>query len=540
MMSSSDDNSGSENGSSGFVMFKAGSTKKQPSSDSQRQKLKGKTRRRKGIGLDKIEDQNDTFEMGFAKLGLSQWLCRSCGLLGMRQPTPIQTACIPATLDGKNIIASAQTGSGKTAAFAIPILETLALDPYGIYAVVLTPTRELAFQIGEQFHALGASMRIKCEVVVGGVSMLQQAVALASRPHIVVATPGRLAGHIESAEPPRLKNAKYVVLDEADRLLEDSFQEDLAVIMSMLPAKHKRQTLLYSATMTNTLEHLKSTFQISKSDSGTSNGLFEFHATKTDTTVDTLDERYLVVPDQIKHAYLGYVMRIWGPADVEKSALSVKSKSLKSKKRRRPRDVVHVETVDETENENESEDESDDDNKIIFEDKRAGLMIIFVSTCKTCQLIGETLLELGVNCVSLHSYLSQNRRLAALGKFRSGIAKILVATDVASRGLDIPEVDLVLNYDVPRNPEDYIHRAGRTARAGRVGRAITFITQYDVNLVIAIEKATGKKMILLSDVEEDDVLVLLTRVSNARQAAKLRIEDTGQTIVKRSKRKSAA
>lgn len=422
-------------------------------------------------------------------------------------------------------------------------MQKLAHDPYGIHSVVLTPTRELAFQIWDQFNALGAPIRVKCEVIVGGVSMLQQSVALSARPHVVVATPGRLAAHVNSksfcgdntcltfngigADPPYLKKTKFVVFDEADRLLESSFRKALSIINSKLPPDNQRQTLLYSATMTSTLEQLRAS--LSKTQK-----LFEFHASPIDTTVDTLDERYLLIPDQVKHAYLGYILRFWGPPDVEKSSLDIKSKSLRKKKRRRPRDVVKVEAEDPEENGVDSSANVEESN-LLVDNKRAELMIIFVSTCKNCQLIGEMLLELGVNCVALHSYLTQNRRLAALGKFRSGVAKILIATDVASRGLDIPEVDLVLNYDVPRNPEDYIHRAGRTARAGRFGRAITFVTQYDVNLVLAIEKVTEKKMKLLEDVQEEEVLVLLTRMSNAKQAAKIRIDDTGQTIVKRKK-----
>ena len=167
------------------------------------------------------DEEGDELVLGkFEQLGLSPWLQHACDSLGILTPTPIQAACIPETLkENTNVLGHAQTGSGKTAAFALPILEKLSADPYGIYAVVLTPTRELAFQISDQFNAFGSAIRVRCETVVGGVDMLQQAIALKSRPHVVVATPGRLAAHLTGADPPFLRSAKFLVLDEADRLL---------------------------------------------------------------------------------------------------------------------------------------------------------------------------------------------------------------------------------------------------------------------------------------------------------------------------------
>ena len=276
--------------------------------------------------------------------------------------------------------------------------------------------------------------------------------------------------------------------------------------MAHIP-KASRQTLLYSATMTSALERLKAFSQ--KQDKH----LFEFHATETSTTVETLDQRYLLIPDQVKHVYLGYLIRVLGPEN--KDSLLNKRTSLGRKKRKKLADVVQVEEHSVVEEEEDSLDGA----------ARARSMIVFVSTRKSCQLIAQTLEELGVNSVALSAQFSQDRRLAALAKFKSGQATTLVATDVASRGLDIPEVDLVVNFDVPRDPEDYIHRAGRTARAGRKGRVITLVTQYDVQLILGIEELTKKKMELLDGVNEQDVLVLLTRVSNAVQAAKLRIQE---------------
>jgi len=426
-------------------------------------------------------------QWSFEALGLSPWIVQGCKSLGMGEPTAVQKACIPAALQGRGIFASAPTGSGKTAAFALPILDFLAKDPYGIFAVVLSPTRELAFQIGDQFMALGTGMRLRCAVVVGGVNHLRQQEELSRDPHVVVATPGRMAAHMRSCQPPRLIKVRVLVLDEADRMLEDSFAEDLVTIFKACPKD--RQTMLYSATVTESVR------KAAKS----STDLFEYHAGPQAQTPDALDERYLLVAQQVKSVYLAYLIKKLGPELVH-GPLAPKAQLGKSHKKK-------MEDAQLT---------------------RAGLVIVFVSSCESCHIIGEMLLELGIKCSILHSALSQDRRLAALGKFRSLTTNVLVATDVASRGLDIPQVDLVINYDVPRAKEDYVHRVGRTARAGRTGVAISLVTQYDIKLVHAIEEETGKKLALLPDVdEENDVLTLLTRVTNATQTARMKISETG-------------
>merc|ERR1712025_671134 len=196
--------------------------------------------------------------MEFETILKKKWLHKQLDSIGLKKPTPIQTNCIPAILNGQNCIGCAKTGSGKTMAFALPILHTLSDDPYGIYALVLTPTRELAFQIADQFRVVGKPISLRDVVVVGGRDMVLQGRDLATRPHIVIATPGRLADHLESCKTFSLKKIKYLVLDEADRLLEETggFSDQLKVIFDNLPSKNK-QTLLFSATMTESMEQLK-------------------------------------------------------------------------------------------------------------------------------------------------------------------------------------------------------------------------------------------------------------------------------------------
>ena len=325
------------------------------------------------------------FRFSCESLGVAPFLIQTLTTLGIKAPTEIQSKVIPPILKGRDVIGQAKTGSGKTAAFALPILQTLARDPYGIYAVVLTPTRELAFQLADQFRVLGASMNLRDAVIIGGLDMLPQAQLLSDRPHVVIATPGRLADHIHSNVSMHLAHCKFLVLDEVDRLMEPKFKKDLDTIMSKLPPPSKRQTLLFSATMTKEeIISQQNQFQLTPERT-------EFHVVKSDddALVAQLDQQYLFMPQNIKEVYLVYML--------SKSQFAGAS------------------------------------------------CIVFVSTCRGCEVISQLLLEMGIQCESLHSRKTQNRRLASLGKFKSGLSKVLVATDVASRGLDIPTVQLVVS-----------------------------------------------------------------------------------------------
>ncbi|CAI5702982.1 hypothetical protein KXD40_004024 [Peronospora effusa] len=441
--------------------------------------------------------------ISFLNLGVDPWLVKRCELMGIRHPTPVQAHCIPPILAGRDVIGCAQTGSGKTAAFALPILHTLSEDPYGPYALVLTPTRELAFQIADQFNAFGSSMAVRCTVIVGGVDMLKQSLQLQQRPHIIVATPGRFRDHLMHVEPPNISLVKYVVLDEADRLLDVTFAKDLSYIFDKLPAK--RQTLLFSATMTANLDRLEQT--------ALSDDAFRFDATPSIKTVATLKQFYLFIPAQVKMTYLMYLMKMLDPneedEEEEQGSRKKSSKGNKGKKAHQDWEKLLEATTSSSKHQLRS-------------------MMIFVSTCKMCELVGEIGNELDIKCVTLHSMMSQNRRLAALGKFKSGLSHILISTDVASRGLDIPEVDIVMNFDLPRDADDYIHRVGRTARAGRNGQAISLVTQHDIELLQNIEAKVGKKMDDYESVApEKKVLKLLNDVTTASRIAKMKLTERG-------------
>ena len=378
-------------------------------------------------------------QASFATLEVSPWLIASLAAMEIKRPTGIQKGCIPAILDGQDVIGGSKTGSGKTVAFAVPILQKWAEDPVGIYAVVLTPTRELALQIFEQFKAISAPQSLKPVLIVGGSDMRPQALELSKRPHIVIATPGRLADHIKTSGEDTmigLRRTKVVVLDEADRLLASgpgSMLPDVETCLNALPPSSERQTCLFTATVTPEVMALKA---LPRPKHRPPIFVCEVDCESDLAVPSTLKQTYLQVPVTYREAYLHTLLSTEG------------NQSKKS-------------------------------------------IIIFCNRTATANMLERILRNLEHRVTSLHSALAQKDRIDNLARFRAGAARILVATDVASRGLDISAVDLVVNYDVPRNPDDYIHRVGRTARAGKRGEAMTMVGQRDVVLFLAIEKRIG-------------------------------------------------
>lgn len=357
------------------------------------------------------------------------------------KPTAIQKGCIPAILEGKDVIGGSKTGSGKTVAFSVPMLQKWAQDPVGIFALILTPTRELALQIFEQVMAISAPQSLKAVLITGGSDMRSQALSLSRRPHVVVATPGRLADHIMTSGQDTtlgLRRIRILVLDEADRLLVSgpgSMLPDVEICISALQPTHKRQTCLFTATLTPEVMALKS--RPVRKDRPP---IFVCEVDTSELAVpSTLRQTYLQVPVTYREAYLHILL------------LTARNAARKA-------------------------------------------IMIFCNRTATANLLERLLRLLDHRVTSLHSSLSQQDRISNLARFRASAARILVATDVASRGLDIPEVELVVNYDLPRNPDDYIHRVGRTARAGKEGEAVTLVGQRDVALLLAIEARVGTKM----------------------------------------------
>jgi ATP-dependent RNA helicase DDX47/RRP3 len=348
------------------------------------------------------------------------------------------------------LIGLAETGSGKTAAFALPILQALLEKPQPLFGLVLAPTRELAFQISQQFEALGSLINVRCAVLVGGMEMVSQAIALGKKPHIVVATPGRLLDHLENTKGFSLRALKYLVMDEADKLLDLDFGPILDKILRVLP--RERRTYLFSATMSSKVESLQ---RASLKDP------LKVSINSKYQTVSTLLQSLVVIPHIHKDTYLVYLLNEFAGRSA----------------------IVFTRTVNET------------------------------------QRLALLLRALGFGAIPLHGQLSQSSRLGALNKFRSGSRNLLIATDVASRGLDIPNVDVVINYDLPGDDKTYIHRVGRTARAGRSGHAISLTTQYDFEVWQRIEKSLGKEIEIYETVK-DEVMLFKLRVEDAQRHAR--------------------
>ncbi|KAK0842548.1 putative RNA helicase [Friedmanniomyces endolithicus] len=435
-----------------------------------------------------LDEANSTF----ATLGVDPWLIASLSRLAIKQPTRIQSASIPEILAGRDCIGGSRTGSGKTVAFTVPILQQWARDPSGIFAVVLTPTRELALQIYEQISAIGARQGVKVCLVTGGADMRNQALELSRRPHIVIGTPGRLADHVENSGEETIKGlhrVKYLIMDEADRLLatgKGSMLPHIQTCFSALPPSANRQTCLFTATVTPEIRALKSQLQPPNKP--------PLFITEIDTDSlaipPTLRQTYQLVNVVHKEKYLHILLLT--PANLEKST------------------------------------------------------IIFCNRTTTANLLEYMLRILDHRVTALHSALEHSLRVSNLARFRARAARILVATDVAARGLDIPDVGLVINYDLPRNPDDYIHRVGRTARAGRKGACISLVGQRDVELVKGIEARVGRGMEAYAEekvsVEGRVVREALNVVGDAKREALLAIEEgrnvqgrRGRKMVKRSK-----
>ncbi|KAL4267917.1 DEAD box helicase family protein [Pleurotus pulmonarius] len=431
----------------------------------------------------------------FAALGISQPLQNALKSISIKVPTEIQRACIPPLLEGRDCVGNAKTGSGKTIAFALPILQKLSVDPYGIYALVLTPTRELAFQISEQFAILGGLMNVRTAVIVGGMDMMTQAIELGNRPHIVVATPGRVVDHLKSSNGEwDLSRVKFLVLDEADRLLTSTFAPELSFLFNVLPKE--RQTCLFTATMTASIE------DISSAPPRQGKQLpFIHRMTESVETVSTLRQHYILVPSHVREPYLFYLL-----CNPPESTIHLRQAPPEPIKKRQRRDTKKT---------------NDDSDNI----QQPPPTIIFVRRPRTAAYLTLLLKFLNIRATALHSRITQRERLTSLSLFRSFVVPVLVSTDVGARGLDIEDVALVINWDMPEEPTEYTHRVGRTARAGRGGVAISFVTEKDEENVLKVEDRIKTKLEEMT-LPEDKVLEKLNAVSTAKRLANMELHDT--------------
>ena len=361
----------------------------------------------------------------FADLGLSEPILKAVAGKGYRTPSPIQRQCIPAVLEGRDVMAAAQTGTGKTAGFTLPMLERLRHGPHAragvVRSLVLTPTRELAAQVGESVVAYGRYLDLRADVVFGGVSINPQMQRLRRGADVLVATPGRLMDlHQQNAL--RLDRVEILVLDEADRMLDMGFIRDIRRILSLLPSH--RQNLLFSATFSG---------EIRKLATGLLHNPVHLQATPENRAATTVE--------QLLH-----------PCDMARKAEL----------------LSHLIRTNDWQQ-----------------------VLVFSRTKHGANKVAERLDAEGLSAAAIHGNKSQGARTRALAGFKSGEVRVLVATDIAARGIDIHQLPHVVNLDLPNVPEDYVHRIGRTGRAGQNGHAISLVAAEEHELLRAIERLIG-------------------------------------------------
>jgi ATP-dependent RNA helicase DeaD len=344
--------------------------------------------------------------------------------MGFEEATPIQAETIPLANDGKDVIGQAQTGTGKTAAFGIPMIERIDSKLRKVQGLVVAPTRELAIQVAEEINRIAKFMGVRALAVYGGQPMDRQIRALKDGPQIVVATPGRLLDHMRRRTI-RTSEVRIAVLDEADEMLNMGFIDDIKDILKGIP--EERQTLLFSATMPKEIRNIATTLMKDPE---------EVKIKAKEMTVENIDQYFIEIPEKYKFDTLNNHVDIHSPE----------------------------------------------------------LAIVFARTKRRVDEITEGLQARGYRAEGIHGDLTQGKRMSVLNKFKHGRVDVLVATDVAARGLDISGVTHVYNFDIPQDPESYVHRIGRTGRAGSTGEAISFVTPREMAHLHLIERTTKSKM----------------------------------------------
>ncbi len=409
--------------------------------------------------------------MSFVQLGLIEELLKSVADQGYQTPTPVQQKAIPLILEGKDVLAGAQTGTGKTASFTLPLLQRLFENhdphqkPRRVRGLILVPTRELAAQVYESVLAYGKHLPLHVEAVVGGASVGIQTRQLRRGCDIVVATPGRLIDHVKQRNI-NLANIEVLVLDEADRMLDMGFMPDIKQIMALIPKK--RQSLLFSATVPNAIKSLASQLL---------NNPVEVEVAKQNATAENVTERVYGIDREYKRALLSYL---------------IGSNNWKQ-------------------------------------------VLVFVRTKHGADRLEKQLIEDGIRTAALHGDKTQGARNKALEYFKSGKVTVLVATDIAARGLDIDDLPHVVNFDLPQVPEDYIHRIGRTGRAGSSGEALSLVCPEEAWYLVEIEKLLKRQIPRVADTGYEPVSLKVVDAPKKNAPNK----DTGKKDLRHTKKPAA-
>ena len=428
-------------------------------------------------------------ENSFENMILEKWIKKVIKYLSYKEPTIVQKYIIPQILNDKSVVAVSKTGTGKTASFCLPILSELSKDPFGLYSIILEPTRELVIQVEEKLKLFSTGFNLRMCSIIGGEDYTTQMKELDKIPHIIVATPGRLLGFLENNYIKLVQNLKYFVMDEFDQLLNDTIKPDIDKIVKFLP--EDRKTLFFSATIAQSLNELKK--YLGKNDKeelyyyNNNEDVNNIQEEKIENEKDNNDNdtknkkipkkiknkinedvnlKYILVPQKLKEHYLLHLLR----------------------------------------------------NKY-----RETNCLVFVNHVKQCDFLYNLckLFELKVS--HLHSKMTQRNRREDLQKFKGSISTILISTDLASRGLDIKQCDLVINFDMPLSTQTFIHRAGRTGRIGNKGLCISFISQHDLELLNGIESELNADFKEIEDIGQDEIMVDTGLVSKGIKLTKMKM-----------------
>ena len=426
-------------------------------------------------------------EETFEQMKLEKWIKKVIKYLSYKEPTEVQKYIIPQILKDKSVIAISKTGTGKTASFCLPILSELSKDPYGLYSIILEPTRELVLQVEEKLKLFSTGFNLRMCSIIGGEDFTTQMKELDKIPHIIIATPGRLLGFLENNYIKLIQNLKYFVMDEFDQLLNDTIKPDIDKIITYLP--EDRKTFFFSATITQTITDLKKylgkndkeeIYYYNNNEDTTSNNINKINEINIENNVENkkiskkiknkinedVNLKYILVPQKLKEHYLLHLLR----------------------------------------------------NKY-----KETNCLVFVNHVKQCDFLYNLckLFELKVS--HLHSKMTQRNRREDLQKFKGSISTVLISTDLASRGLDIKQCDLVINFDMPLSAETFIHRAGRTGRIGNKGLCISFVSQHDLELLNGIETELNADFKEIEDIDQEEIMVDTGLVSKGIKLTKMKM-----------------
>ena len=439
-------------------------------------------------------------EDSFEKMRLEKWIKKVINYLSYKEPTEVQKYVIPQILKEKNVIAISKTGTGKTASFCLPILSELSKNPFGLYAIILEPTRELVLQVEEKLKLFSTGFNLRMCSIIGGEDFTTQLNELDKIPHIIIATPGRLVSFLENNYIKLVQNLRYFVMDEFDQLLDETIKPDIDKIITYLP--DERITLFFSATIMQTKEELKKYIGknnkdeiyyynnntdeklediVKKDDSVEKEKEKDLNVNKKNKKIiplkiknrinEDVSLKYILVPQKLKEHYLLYLLR-----------------------------NRYKETN----------------------------TLIFVNHVKQCDFLYNLCKLFEIKVSHLHSKMTQKNRREDLQKFKGSLTNILISTDLASRGLDIKQCDLVINFDIPLSSLTFIHRAGRTGRIGNKGLCISFVSQYDVEVLNGIEDDLNADFKEIEDIDQDEIMVDTGLVSKGIKLTKMKLIKEGK------------